>query len=74
MISLFHVSAFICSAIGLVFGALVGRAHFGWWGVLLGIPLGAYVGLVLGRLPRFVGALILRRRANTGVPDKKREL
>ena len=71
MISLFHVLAFVCSIIGLVFGAVVGRAHFGWWGVALGIPLGAYAGLVLGRLPRFVGALILRRRASLGVPDKK---
>jgi hypothetical protein len=71
MISLFHVFAFVCFVIGLVFGAVIGRAHFGWWGVLLGIPFGAYVDLVLGRLPRLVGVLILRRRGSTGVPSTK---
>ena len=71
MISLFHVFAFVCCVIGLVFGAVLGRAHFGWWGVLLGLPLGAYVGLVLGRLPRLVGVLILRRTRGTSAPHKK---
>jgi hypothetical protein len=64
MITIFHVFAFGCSIVGLVSGAAVGHAYFGWWGVLFGIP-GAYAGLVTGRIPRFIGVMILRRKEST---------
>jgi hypothetical protein len=70
MISPFHILAFVCSVVGLVFGAAVGHAHFGWWGILLGVP-GAYIGLVIGRLPRFIGLMILRRSASADSLRKK---
>ena len=62
MISIFHVVAFVGCVVGLASGAILGRMALGWIGVLLGIPLGAYLGLVIGRLPRVIAALILRRR------------
>jgi hypothetical protein len=69
LITIFHFFAFACSVVGLVSGAAVGHAYFGWWGVLFGIP-GAYIGLVVGRLPRFIGLMILRRRGSTDSSHK----
>jgi len=69
MITIFHVFAFACCVVGLVSGAAVGHAYFGWWGVLLGIP-GAYIGLVIGRIPRFIGVMILRRKGSTDSSHK----
>jgi len=61
VITLFHISAFVGCLLGAIYGAASGHAHFGWWGVLLGIP-GAYLGLVVGRLPRILGVIFLRQR------------
>ena len=63
MITIFHVFAFACSVVGLVTGAAVGHAYFGIWGLVFGI-LGTYIGLVAGRLPRFIGVMILRRKGS----------
>jgi len=65
VITIFHFFAFFCAIIGFVFGAAAGHTYLGWWGVLLAFP-GAYLGLVIGRLPGVVGWLILRRKGNTG--------
>lgn len=62
MISIFHVVAFVGCVVGLFFGAVFGHKTFGWFGTVLGLPLGAYIGLVIGRLPRVVAVWILRRR------------
>jgi hypothetical protein len=70
MISLFHVFTCVCSAVGLVLGAAVGHAYFGWWGILFGFP-GAYIGLVLGRLLRIVAAIISRRIERADSANKK---
>jgi len=64
MISVFHVLAFVGCVVGLVVGALSGNLDFGWIGALLGVPIGAYLGLMVGRLPRVVAIFILQRHAN----------
>ena len=69
MITIFHVFGFACSVVGLVSGAAVGHVYFDWWGVLFGIP-GAYVGVVIGRLPRFIGLMILRRKGRADSSHK----
>ena len=61
MISLFHTFGFLTSGVGLVLGATCGSRWLGWIGGILGAGVGAYVGLVLGRLPRALMIVFFRR-------------
>ena len=70
MISIFHFLAAFGCLVGLVVGAVAGHAHFGWWGALFGVP-GGYAGLVIGRLPRLISVLILRRSQSADSPEVK---
>src|SRR5262249_52498960 len=64
---------------GLVWGCLIG-GNFGFthWGVLgagIGAPIGGYLGLVIGRIPFFVGLRYLKRRlARKSVDHLRSEL
>lgn len=75
MITIFHVLAFLGCAVGLVLGAVFGHMAFGWPGTLVGISLGAYLGLLLGRLPRVIAILVLRESQTRtgGQPDTHKQ-
>lgn len=61
MFTVFHLFEFIGAIVGTISGLAFGQKEFGWTGALLGIPLGFYVGLALGRLPYFMAVAWMRR-------------
>jgi len=46
--NLFELGAFVCGIIGAVFGGMVASASLGVWGWLVGVPVGAILGFVVG--------------------------
>jgi len=72
MITLFHFFAFLVSIAGLVLGAVFGSKLFGWIGGILGAGFGAYISLVLGRLPRVLAIFLLRRSDKKASPDQRK--
>ncbi len=46
--NLFELGAFTCGIIGAVCGGMVASAALGVWGWLVGVPVGAILGFVVG--------------------------
>ncbi len=46
--NLFELGAFTCGIIGAVCGGMVASASLGVWGWLVGVPVGAILGFVVG--------------------------